>query len=87
MSGGRSPDYIRNPPGYRIVFDPIPVEEGGFSQESIFSKIEHEEMLGHNSYTIGTILRGAKGALWKVMRGAPNWYGEPTQKLKPWRKE
>jgi len=86
MSGGRSPDYIRNPPGYHVISDPIPVEDGGFSCESIFSKIEHEEMLEHNSYTLETILRGAKGALWKVIQGKPNQYGKPTQELKSWRK-
>ena len=78
MSGGRGPDYIRNPPGYRIVRDPDPI--AGFSPGSSITREEHKNMLVYCSYTPGTILISAKGAWWEVVQT------EKAQELKPWRK-
>jgi hypothetical protein len=75
MSGGRSPDYIREPPGYRVVRDPDPI--AGFSPGSLITREEHKNMLVYCSYTAGTILIGPKGALWKVVQT------ERAQELRP----
>jgi hypothetical protein len=51
---------------YTIIKDPDPI--AGFSKGAQLTKEEHLCMLNMNSYTPGTILRSARGGLWKVIQ-------------------